>query len=204
MYTHTYAEIHPWSDSAYDRGSNNDNNTLYVCIYIYIYRERERLQYIAHPRLRPTLSARLDSGTAVRGCLPKKSLSKNMKLAVAPLVLTPFVPFRSSYITIITITITVVTHVTVFTTASFDCIFQEGTGSVRFGSGHSTNHRFGSVRFGLFIVPVRRGSACAFRLRRGSVRFGSVRFRVRFRPVPKLNVSVRFGRFGSVRCLIPF
>ena len=80
---------------------------------------------------------------------------------------------------------------------------QEGTGSVRFVSvpDFSKINRFGSVRFGKLFVPVRRGSACVFRTRRGSVRFGSVRFRVRFRPVPELNGSVRpirFGRFGSV------
>ena len=55
-------------------------------------------------------------------------------------------------------------------------LYQEGTGSVRFGSGLFEN---------------------------ASLRFGSVRFRVLFRPVPKLNGSirfdsVRFGRFGSV------
>ena len=59
-------------------------------------------------------------------------------------------------------------------------------------------HRFVSVRFGKLIFPVRRGSACAFRTRRGSDR---TRFRVRFRPVPefiKRFGSARFGRFGSV------
>ena len=45
-----------------------------------------------------------------------------------------------------------------------------------------------------------QGLAYVFRTRSGSVRFGSVRFRVRFRPVPELNGSVRFGRFGSVSC----
>ena len=55
--------------------------------------------------------------------------------------------------------------------------------------------RFGSVRFGIYYFP---GSACVFWTRRGSVRFGSVRFRVRFRPIPELNGSVRLGRFGSV------
>ena len=62
----------------------------------------------------------------------------------------------------------------------------------------------GSVRFGseMYFSGVRRGSACVFRTRRGLVRFGSVRFRVRFRAVPELNDSVRFGRFGSVRFLI--
>ena len=65
---------------------------------------------------------------------------------------------------------------------------QEGNrfGSIRFSSviKQKTLARFGSVRFGTNIFPVRRGSACVFRMRRGSVRFGSVRFRVRFRPVP--------------------
>ena len=60
-------------------------------------------------------------------------------------------------------------------------------------------HCFGSV-WQLFF-PVRCGSACAFWTRRGSVRFGSVRFRVRFRPVPKLSSSVRFVSAGSVRFL---
>ena len=82
---------------------------------------------------------------------------------------------------------------------------QEGTGSVRFISvpDFSKIVRFGSVRFGKLHFPVRRGSACVFRTRRGSVQFGSVRFRVRFRPVPKLKASVRFGLAGSVRFLIP-
>ena len=57
--------------------------------------------------------------------------------------------------------------------------------------------RLGSVR--KFNFPVRRGSTCAFRLRRGSVRFGSVRFRVRFRPVPVWRGSVRFGSVRPVR-----
>ena len=61
---------------------------------------------------------------------------------------------------------------------------------MRFGSVFSKHHRFGSVRFVFF--PVRRGSACVFRTRRGSARFGLVRFRVRFRRVPELNGSVRF------------
>ena len=58
--------------------------------------------------------------------------------------------------------------------------------------------RFGSVRFGKLNFPVRRGSAFVFRARRGSVRLKSVCFRVRFRPVPEFNGSVRFGRFVSV------
>ena len=41
-----------------------------------------------------------------------------------------------------------------------------------------------------------------FRTRRGSVRFGSVRFLVRFRPIPELNGSVRFGLASSVWFLI--
>ena len=61
--------------------------------------------------------------------------------------------------------------------------------------------RFGSVR--TIIFPVRGGSACVFRTRRGSVRFGSVRFGSFPRPVPagseiKRFGSIRFGRFGSV------
>ena len=79
---------------------------------------------------------------------------------------------------------------------------QEGTGSVRFVSVleflDNSSVRFGSVRFGKLVFPVRRGSACVFRTRRGSVWFDSVRFRVRFRPVPEFNGSVRFGRFGPV------
>ena len=59
--------------------------------------------------------------------------------------------------------------------------------------------RFGSVRFGKVVSTVRRGSACALRTRRGSVLSGSVRFRVRFRPIPKLNGSVRFGSIRPVR-----
>ena len=72
---------------------------------------------------------------------------------------------------------------------------------VRFGSvpDFSTIHRFGSVRFGQFVFPFRRDSACVFRTRRGSVRFGSVRFRVRFRPVPKFNGWVWFDSARPVR-----
>ena len=61
----------------------------------------------------------------------------------------------------------------------------------------STINRFGSVRVGNLVFPVRRGSAFVVR---GSVRFGSVCFRVRFRQVAELNGWVRFGRFGSVSC----
>ena len=84
---------------------------------------------------------------------------------------------------------------------------------VRFGSvlDFSKVHRFGSVRFG----SEQSFSWFDFRLhfsdasRRGQVRL--VRFRVRFRPVPELHGSVRFGsvrlvRLGSacsVRFLIP-
>ena len=50
-------------------------------------------------------------------------------------------------------------------------IYHEGTGSVRFVSVPD----FSKIN-----------------------RSGSVRFHVRFRPVPELNGSVRFGRFGSV------
>ena len=39
----------------------------------------------------------------------------------------------------------------------------------------------GSVRCGKIVVPVRRGSACVFRTRRGSVRFGSASGSGRFR-----------------------
>ena len=77
---------------------------------------------------------------------------------------------------------------------------QEGTGSVRFVSvpDFSKMNRFGSVRLGILVSPVRRGSACAFQTRRGSVRFGSVP-----RPVPAGSGierfgSVRLGRSGSV------
>ena len=78
---------------------------------------------------------------------------------------------------------------------------QEGTRSVRFVfvsvPDFSKITRFGSVqtfriRFGLDF-SIRRDSACVFRTRRGSVRFGSVRFRARFRPVPELHGSARFG-----------
>ena len=84
-------------------------------------------------------------------------------------------------------------------------VYQEEPGSVRFVSvtDFSTIDRFSSVRFGKFIFPVRRGSACVVRTRRGSIRFVSVRFRVRFRPVPEFNGLIRFGSAGSVRFLIP-
>ena len=84
---------------------------------------------------------------------------------------------------------------------------QEGTGSVRLGSVRfrtfSKINGFVSVWFGKLDFPVRHGSACVFRTRRGSVRFASVRFCFRFRSVPKLHGSVRFAslrfsRFDSV------
>ena len=68
--------------------------------------------------------------------------------------------------------------------------FRKFIGSVRFGSGNCFS-RFDAVR------------PAFIRTRRGSVRFGSVRLRVRFRSVPELNGSVRFGSAGSVRFLIP-
>ena len=74
--------------------------------------------------------------------------------------------------------------------------------SFRFRNFRKSSFRFGSVRTNISF-PLRRGSACVFRTRRGSVRFGSVRFHVRFRPIPELNGSVRFGSAGSVRFLIP-
>ena len=73
-------------------------------------------------------------------------------------------------------------------------VFQEGAGRFDLFRFRTVRNMIGSVRNVNF--PGRRGSACAFRTRRGSVRFGSVCFHVRFRPVPKFNGSVRFGRFG--------
>ena len=67
-----------------------------------------------------------------------------------------------------------------------------------------TIHRFGSVRFGKLIVPVRRGSACVFRTRRGSVRFGSVRFGSVPRPVPAGSGIKRFGSVRPVRFGLSF
>ena len=89
--------------------------------------------------------------------------------------------------------------------ASFPLKVQEGTGSLRFVSVldfFSKINRFwaGSVRKNVFPGSTRFG--LLFRTHRGSVRFGSVRFRVRFRPVPEFNGSVRIGRFGSVRFLM--
>ena len=98
------------------------------------------------------------------------------------------------YIQYIYIYIYIYTHVHRKKTLRFD--------SFRFRT-FSKIHRFGSFRFGNVFFPVRRGSACAFLTRRGSVRFGSVRLRVRFRPVPELHGSIRFGSAGSVRFLIP-
>ena len=42
----------------------------------------------------------------------------------------------------------------------------------------------------IYMLPVLRGSTCAVQTCHGSARFVSVWFRVRFRPVPKLNGSV--------------
>ena len=73
---------------------------------------------------------------------------------------------------------------------------------VRFASvpDFSKINRFGSVRFGNFKFP----GSTPFGLHFSDASWlGSVRFRVRFRPIPELNGSVRFGRFGSVRFLAP-
>ena len=75
----------------------------------------------------------------------------------------------------------------------------EGTGSVRFVSVpnffDNSSVRFGSVW--KIKIPFRRSSACVFSEASwlGPVRFS---FRVRFRPVPELNGSVRFGSAGPV------
>ena len=87
---------------------------------------------------------------------------------------------------------------------STQCKGREGTGSLRFVAVPDSFRKFiGSVRFGSVrqtYFPVRRGSACVFRTRRGSVRLGSVRF---LRPVPAGSRiqrfgSLRFGRYGSI------
>ena len=52
---------------------------------------------------------------------------------------------------------------------------------------------------GIDLADLPRGSACVFWTRCGSVRLDSVRFRVRFRPVPELMGSVRFGSVRPVR-----
>ena len=78
-------------------------------------------------------------------------------------------------------------------------------GSIRFGSGlfESSSVRFGSVWFGTFSFsgPTRFGLRLSDASWLGLVRFGSIRFHIRFRPVPDLNGSVRFGSAGSVRFL---
>ena len=71
---------------------------------------------------------------------------------------------------------------------------------IRFVSVPDFSKFIASVRFGNMFFSVRRSSACVFRTRRGSVRFGSFFFRVRFRPVPELTSSVRFG---SVNVQLP-
>ena len=77
-------------------------------------------------------------------------------------------------------------------------------GSTCFGSGlfKTSSVRFGSVRTTIFLGSTWFGLRCLGRVvaRSGSVR---CRVRVRFRPVPELHGSARFGsvRFGSV--LIP-
>ena len=77
-------------------------------------------------------------------------------------------------------------------------------GSIRFGSRlFSKINRFGSVRFGNVFFPVRRGSTCVFRTRRGSVQFGSVPRPVLASSGIKRFGSVRFGRFGSVSHSFP-
>ena len=68
--------------------------------------------------------------------------------------------------------------------------------SFRFGSGLSKIHRFGSVRRTILAGSMRFG----LRFSDASwLRFGSVRFRVRFRSVPELNGSVRFGSARPVQ-----
>ena len=77
------------------------------------------------------------------------------------------------------------------------CIDQEGTGSVRFVSVLDFSNKY-SVRFGS-VRKIRFDAVRPALFGRVVARSGSVRFCVRFRPVPKLNGSVRFGSAGSVR-----
>ena len=73
------------------------------------------------------------------------------------------------------------------------------TGSVRFVSVPDFENC--SVRFGLAIYL---SGSMWFGLRFVNASwFGPVRFRLRFRPVPELSGSVRFGSAGPVRFLIP-
>ena len=74
---------------------------------------------------------------------------------------------------------------------------------VRFDSFRFRTFRklIGLVRFGSKMCLSRFDAVWPPFVGRLVARFGSVRFRVRFRPVPELNGSVRpirFGRFGSV------
>ena len=63
-------------------------------------------------------------------------------------------------------------------------------------------NRFDSIRFA--SGPFENWSVRPELFGRVVARSGSVRFRIRFRPVPKSNGSVRFGRLGSVSSSILF
>ena len=75
---------------------------------------------------------------------------------------------------------------------------QEGHGSVRFISVPDFLLRFGSEMYFSRFDAVRLAFFRHAVARSGSVRFGAASGSGRFRPVPELNGSVRFGRFGSV------
>ena len=77
-------------------------------------------------------------------------------------------------------------------------------GSILFGSGlfENSSFRFCSVHKHVFPGSTRFGLPFSDASWLGPVRT-TLRFHVRFRPVPKLNGSVRFGSAGSVRFLVP-
>ena len=85
-------------------------------------------------------------------------LSKFITFAAAPLVMTPFVRNQGAQPS--------------FSSCrpSLRRLFQEGSGSIRFGSGLSKNNRFGSIR-----KPIRFGSV-RFGFENNRFRFGKLRF----------------------------
>ena len=82
--------------------------------------------------------------------------------------------------------------------------YQEGAGSIRFASVPDFFRKLiGPVRFGSETNISQFDAVRPAFFGRIVARSDSVRFRVRFRPVPELHGSVRFGSAGSVRFLIP-
>ena len=172
---------------------------IYIFIYIYIYiytyifivreRERKRERQRKDRKIGRIARNQLGGGRFIKCCV---AATKSRAWVDFPRLPAPWGLVDTSYL--------VAFHYIQYADELLYVTWRNRFGSIRFGSGlfEKSSVRFPSVRTIKFP-----GSACVCRSRRGSVRFGSVRFRSRFRPVPELNGSVRFGLAGSVWFLIP-